>query len=250
MPENPESPLQPMLRTLKRHCDLSVDEQAAVLALPHQVRIIEGGNYMVREGAQPDHCLVILSGFCFRHKILGDGSRSISAIQMRGDMVDLHNVLLRVADHSVQALTRCEVAVIPTNAIRAVAATFPHIASALWHSTLVDGSIAREWTANVGRRNAPTRLMHLLCEFGIRLEDSGVGDRLSYELPMTQEQLADATGLTSVHVNRTLKELAARGLIDRRVRYVAIADWKRAEEAGDFNSTYLHLAEQAPPLAG
>lgn len=239
-----------MLRTLMKHAPLSPEDQAAVLELPHHTRVFEAGNYMVREGDGPDHCLLVRSGFCFRHKVLGDGSRSISSIQMTGDLVDLHNALLRVADHSVQALTRCEVAAIPNGAIRAIAARFPAIGSALWHLTLIDGSIAREWTANVGRRDAPTRLMHLLCEFGTRLENAGIGDRISYELPMSQEQLADATGLTSVHVNRTLKGLAGRGLIDRRVRYVAISDWKRAEEAGDFNPTYLHLAEQPPPLAG
>ena len=235
-----------MLRTLGKHAKLNPLEEEAVLALPHVIRSVEAGQYMVREGDRPDHCLVVIEGFCFRHKILGDGSRSISSVHMKGDMVDLHNALLRVADHSVQALSRCRVASIPRAAIRALAADFPQVASAMWHSTLVDGSIAREWTANVGRRNASTRLMHLLCEFGTRLEDAGLGDRSSYDLPMTQEQLADATGLTPVHVNRTLKDLQDRGLIERRVRYVAIADWLRAEQAGDFNTTYLHLTEMIP----
>lgn len=244
-----DTPLQPLLRMLKQHGDLAPDDEAAILDLPHNIRTFEPNNYMVREGDRPDHCLVMLSGFCFRHKILGDGSRSISSLHMAGDTVDLHNALLPVADHSVQALTRCEVAAIPAAAIRTIAARFPKVGTAMWRSTLVDGSVAREWTANVGRRDAPTRLMHLLCEFGLRLEDAGLGDRLSYELPMTQEQLADATGLTSVHINRTLKELEARGLIDRRKRSVAITDWVRAEQAGDFNPSYLHLSKPVQAAA-
>jgi CRP-like cAMP-binding protein len=246
MSTSPLSSLQPLLRTLGKHAELNSSEEAAILALPHEVRTIEAGQYMVCEGDQSDHCLLVTGGFCFRHKILGNGSRSISSIHMKGDMVDLHNAILRIADHSVQALSRCRVAKIPQDAIRAMVAAFPQIASAMWRSTLVDGSISREWTANVGRRDAATRLMHLLCEFGTRLQDAGIGDRSSYDLPMTQEQLADATGLTPVHVNRTLKDLQDRGLIERRVRHVHIADWHRAEDSADFNTNYLHLSEIVP----
>jgi CRP-like cAMP-binding protein len=160
---------------------------------------------------------------------------------MRGDVVDLQNSLLGVADHSVQALTQAEIASIPREAILEIAFRFPAVGMAMWYDTLVDASIFREWILNVARRDSSTRIAHLLCEFGVRLESLGLGDRLSYELPMTQEQLADATGLTPVHVNRTLMELEARGLITRTVRYVAVADWTSLQRAGDFSDAYLHL---------
>jgi CRP-like cAMP-binding protein len=114
----------------------------------------------------------------------------------------------------------------------------------MWIDTLVDASIFREWIMNVGRRDARTRVAHLLCEFSLRLKLAGLGQDNSYELPMTQDQLADATGLTSVHVNRTIKLLEAQGLIDRSSpRSIHIGDWRKLAEVGDFDSNYLHLRE-------
>jgi CRP-like cAMP-binding protein len=219
-----------------------------LLALPHKVEEVLPNKHLVREGEKPTRSCLLLEGFAFRHKVLVDGARSINAIHMKGDVVDLQNSLLGTADHSVQTLTRCSVAFIPREEIRRIAFAFPNVGLAMWYDTLVDGSIFREWIANVARRDAAARLAHLLCEFGLRLEAIGLGDRVSYELPMTQEQLADATGLTPVHVNRTLKDLEERGLIARTKKYVAISDWKRMEDQGGFTDTYLHLRDEASLL--
>jgi CRP-like cAMP-binding protein len=163
---------------------------------------------------------------------------------MKGDIVDLQNSLLGVADHSVQALTDTDVAMIPREAIQQLAFDRPKVGMAMWYDTLVDGSIFREWIANVGRRDAYTRIAHLLCEFSLRLEVAGLGEATDYELPMTQEQIADCTGLTPVHVNRTMKVLEAEKLISRKSsRAIAIADWRKLADAGDFDSNYLHLRE-------
>jgi CRP-like cAMP-binding protein len=117
----------------------------------------------------------------------------------------------------------------------------------MWIDTLVDASIFREWIANVGRRDARTRIAHLLCEFSLRLKSAGLGDETGYELPMTQEQLADATGLTSVHVNRTMKALQKEGLIERpNPRSIYIGDWRKLADAGDFDSNYLHMQQDDP----
>ena len=120
----------------------------------------------------------------------------------------------------------------------------------MWLVTLVDASIFREWIANVGRRDARTRIAHVLCEFAMRLKVAGLGEPSGYQLPMTQEQLGDATGLTSVHVNRTLKLLEAEKLIERMSpRSIMIGDWKKLAEVGDFDSAYLHLKAGEPALA-
>jgi CRP-like cAMP-binding protein len=112
----------------------------------------------------------------------------------------------------------------------------------MWFDTLVDGSISREWVANVGRRDARTRISHLLCEIALRGKVAGVGESTEFELPLTQEQLGDTTGLTAVHVNRTLHLLEAEGLIRRKgSRSVKIVNWRNLAEAGDFESNYLHL---------
>jgi CRP-like cAMP-binding protein len=115
---------------------------------------------------------------------------------------------------------------------------------AMWYDTLVDGSVFREWIANVGRRDARTRIAHLLCEFSLRLKVAGLGEATDYELPMTQEQIADCVGLTPIHVNRTLKALEVEQLIARKTsRTVTIGDWNKLANVGDFDSTYLHLRE-------
>ncbi len=168
---------------------------------------------------------------------------------MKGDMVDLQNSFLGVADHSVQVLTQSKVAFVPRAAIKALAFDRPRVGMAMWFDTLVDGSIFREWIANVGRRNAQMRMAHLLCEFSLRLKLAGLGEETEYELPMTQEQLADATGMTPIHVNRTLRALEADGLITRSSsRSVMIGDWKNLAAAGDFDSNYLHLRANAATL--
>lgn len=242
-----QATLAPMLRKLQLWKKLNADEREALLTLPHQVKRVEAGHYIVEEGANVAHSCLLLSGFAYRQKVTRNGGRSISAIHMKGDIVDLQNSLLGYADHSVQALTGTRVAFIPREAIIALAFRFPNVGFAMWYDTLVDASIFREWILNIARRDAQTRLAHLICEIGVRLESLGIGDRSSYELPMTQEQLADATGLTSVHVNRSLMELEARGLIARTVRYVAVADWPNLRRAGDFNDAYLHLSKTEAP---
>ena len=236
-----DSRLEPLLRKLQLWQRLDDAERSAVLALPHHVERFASGKYIVRQGDQAKFSCLMLSGYSYRHKITGDGARSIVALHMAGDMVDLQNSLLETADHSVQTLTEAEVALIPREHVVKLAFAYPKVGMAMWYDTLVDGSVFREWIANVARRDAAARLSHLLCEFGVRLQALGLAKRDSFELPMTQEQLADATGLTAVHVNRTLKELEAQGLIKRTNRYVAVGDWDRLEKAGDFDASYLHL---------
>jgi CRP-like cAMP-binding protein len=232
--------LAPMLHNLQQRRSLDSKDQEALLALPYRVIQFRPQEYIVREGDKPQNGCLILSGFAFRHKIAGNGGRQIFSIHMKGDLADLQNSLLGTADHNLQALTHVEVALIPVEAIREIAFERPAVGQAMWLETLVEASIFREWTLNVGRRDARTRAAHMLCEFALRLELAGLSERDNYELPMTQEQLADAVGLTSVHVNRVLKQLGEEGLISRERRSIVIEDWTRMREAGDFNERYLH----------
>jgi CRP-like cAMP-binding protein len=235
-----------MLRKLRLWADLDPADERLLLDLPREFVTVAKHRALIIEGDTVTHCWVLLSGFCIRYKIVGDGGRQILSIHMAGDLVDLQNALLGVADHGVQALTDCRAAKIPINAIRRLTDTHPHIKDALWFDTLVDGSIHREWVANVGRRDARKRIAHLLCEFALKLEAIHAGEQLDYELPMTQEQLADATGLTPVHVNRVLQALTKDGLIDRATaKSIVIGDWKRLAAAGDFDRAYLHLDSAA-----
>ncbi len=241
------SRLAPLVRKLSLHTHLDRDDEAAVLALPNNVRNLEPGQYVVREGDIPTHCCLVTSGFAIRQKIAGDGGRQIVNLHVAGDMVDLQNSLLSTADHNVQALTKLTAAFIPRDDIVELAFRRPAVGKALWLETLVEGSISREWIMNIGRRDALTRMAHLLCEFAYRLDAVEIGPQCNYELPMTQEQLADAVGLTPVHVNRTLKALDAAGLTKRSKRSVIIVDLKKLADTGDFRSTYLHLPQHALP---
>jgi CRP-like cAMP-binding protein len=235
------SPLNSLLQKLLLWIPLDPRDQAAVLALPHSITSFRAHHFIVREDESPTYCCLLLSGYAFRHKVAGNGGRQIFSIHMKGDVVDLHNTILRRADHNVEAMTAIEVALIPAQAVRELAASNPMVGQALWYETLVDAAIFREWTLNVGRRDAGARTAHLLCEFAIRLKVAGLGEQSDYELPMSQEQLADALALSVVHVNRTLMALAAEGLIERTKRAVRILDFAQLARRGDFDSRYLHL---------
>ena len=250
MAGHPDPTLQPMVKKLRYCHDLDEADVSAVLSLPYRTKRIERLGYIVRERQTTTHSCVMLSGFAIRHKIVANGARQIVAVHMQGDLVDLQNSFLIIADHSVQVLTDSEVAFIPRDDIKKLAFARPAIGLAMWFDTLVDGSVFREWIANVGRRDARTRIAHLLCEFSLRLKVAGLGEETGYELPMTQEQIADTVGLTSVHVNRTIKALEADGLITRQgTRSITIGDWRKLGDAGDFDSNYLHLNESEPALA-
>lgn len=245
MPNPQNSVLAPMVKKLQQWRPLDQLDQEALLALPYRVIELRPQEYIVRESDKPQYSCLMVSGFAFRHKVAGNGGRQIFSVHMKGDLADLQNSLLGLADHNLQALTRVEAALIPIEAIQDIAFTRPSVGRAMWYETLVDASIFREWTLNVGRRDARTRTAHLLCEFALRLEMAGLGEKCNYELPMTQEQLADALALTSVHTNRTLKTLGEDRLITRTQRSVKIDDWAKLAEVGDFNASYLHINGEA-----
>ena len=236
------NPLPTMVGRLERRAPLDPASREALLSLPYSLRSFTPSAHLVRDGDVPDYCSLLISGFAYRYKLTGEGARQIISLHIPGEFVDLHNSLLDCADHSVQTLTEVEAALIPRGALRELALSNPAVARALWLDTLADASIVREWVVNVGRRDSRARVAHVLCELALRLETAGLADRHRFELPMTQEQLADAVGLTSVHVNRVLKQLGEEGLILRDRRTVAIQDWARLRETGDFNDRYLHRA--------
>lgn len=241
--------LAPVLARLESRLPLPSADRQAFLALPCRTQSFAAGQYIVREGHRPSHCYVLLKGFAYRSQIVGDGGRQILGIHLPGEFVDVQNAMLDVADHNVQALTPVEVAAIPIEAIVGIMASSPRIDRAIWTQSLVDAAVFREWLANVGRRDARSRMAHLLCELAVRQEAGGISPALSYHLPMTQEHLADALGLTPVHVNRTLKVLEADGLISRAVRALTILDWRALQKVGDFSPTYLHLERRTEPAA-
>lgn len=228
----------------KLDCLATLDhaDRDALRSLPFKVKMAPSGHYLVREGDIAAECCILLHGYVCRHKTTNDGCRQIVSFHMPGDILDLQHLLLSRADHNVQTITDVTVAWVPTDDVRRIAEDRPAIARALWRDTLIDASIFREWVLNVGRRSAKSRIAHMLCEFAARREQAGLGSPERFELPMTQEQIGDATGLTPVHVNRMLQDLVREGVIVRNRRMIDIADWVKMQRIADFNPVYLHLA--------
>lgn len=232
--------LQPLLSKLAGHASLEEGDRRALSALHCVVRSVDQGSTLFRVGDQAASCFVVLKGLVCRHKVLANGARHILSVHMTGDGIDLHNAWLPTSSHNIQALTPATVALLPARALADLMLLNPAIAQAFLVETLLDSSIQREWTANVGGRDGSTRIAHLFCELGLRLEAAKLGQRHRYDLPMTQEQIADAMGLTPVHVNRVLQGLRAAGLVSREKSPMSIPDWDRLAEAGDFQNDYLH----------
>jgi CRP-like cAMP-binding protein len=220
---------------------LAADHHAAIAALPHVVRTLRAGEFIVREEDRPRHSCLLLSGFAARHKLAGNGARQILALHMAGDLIDMHQAMPTRADHNIQALSTVSLAFVPLDAIRDLAAQHQTIGQSMWFETLVEAATLREWMLNIGRRDARTRTAHLLCEVGVRLQAAGLGERDQFILPFTQEQMADALALTNVHVSRMLALLVKEGLIERHNRQLTILDFARLATVGDFDPRYLHL---------
>lgn len=241
-PLSEPSLLTPLLHRWGRAVPLTHEDKQAILSLPSTRRVFERDTYIVREGERPVSCALMLRGYAFRQKLVSDGARQIISIHIPGEFVDLQNCLFEVADDSVQSLGRSEVAVIPKAALFDLFSANENIRRAAWLDTLVDASVFREWVVNLGRRDARGRIAHLLCELMARMSASGLMDGPVCDFPLTQEQIADATGLTPVHTNRTLQGLRKDGLINLSSNRLTILDWGKLAEVGDFNDRYLHHA--------
>lgn len=237
-------PLQALVRKFESHIKLDEDDRSALLTLAFTLKEVPAGGYVVREFDSPGPCQVLLDGFAIRAKLSADGSRQIIAVQLPGDALDLQHLYLDVADHNVQALTRITVAEVSREALRQLFESRINLLRAFTIENAVEASISREWLLNVGRRNGLERIAHLICEVATRLERQEVADMYGYVLPMTQEQLGDATGLTAVHVNRMLKNLEKPGFIARTRNKITIIDWTGLSALSAFNQTYLHLDRQ------
>ena len=227
---------------------LSADDKAALARVSRNVRVVEPRRGLVTEGDQPRHVHLVLDGWACRYKQLPDGKRQIVAFFLPGDFCDVNVYILKEMDHSIGAITRLKAAMITPDEMSALTSERPRVTQALWWHELVTAAIQREWTLNLGQRSAYERLAHLLLELYLRLEVVGRADEGCCDFPLTQTDLADATGLTAVHVNRTLQELRKDGLIELERRQLRILDLPRMECASMFNANYLHLDHEGRHL--
>jgi len=235
-PNRPD--LQRFLNRLTSRSVLSRQEQDAIMSLGGYAEQVRSNRDFVRLGEQTDHASLVVAGFVGRFDQNAEGIRQITALHMPGDMADLHSVVQPEATSALSALSTATIVRIPHEQFRTAAAAYPALAEALWRDCMVDASILAQWVVNVGRRDARSRIAHLLCEVATRLGAAPATGDIMFPFPVTQAQLADITGLTSVHVNRTLQRLRSDGLADVRHNAV-IHDWDALTKAGDFDADYL-----------
>ncbi|NIJ22369.1 CRP-like cAMP-binding protein [Sphingomonas naasensis] len=235
-------PYRALFHKLAMLNSLSAEELDGIKSLPLRPQRFRAGATIISSGQLVSECCLLVEGYACRHKLASDGGRQIVSFHVAGDILDIQHLLFEKADHNVQTITDAEVVFFPMRDLRRLIEERPEVGKALWRDCLVDASIFREWVLNVGRRDARMRIAHMLCEFAAKCEAAGLGSPAQFTLPMTQEDIGDATGLTSVHVNRMLRQLADEGLIARAGREIRIADWPRMQEAADFQPDYLHLA--------
>lgn len=237
----PRSAHDRLIKKLQSITNLSRDDAQALRTLPTALKTLEENADVVREGDRPSQCCILVEGFLCRYIMTPRGTRQITSLHLPGDMPDLQSLHLDVMDHSVGVMARSTVAFVPHVAVRDLAARHPAIANALWRDTLVDAAIFREWVVNLGARSAYQRGAHLMCEVFYKARAVGVSARNSCAFPLTQQELGDAMGISTVHVNRTIQKLRGEKLITLSRDRLTILDLKKLAVAGEFNPNYLHL---------
>ena len=238
----PEEPaLERFLKRLLQRSELTADEQRAILKLKGQTQRIAARSDIVSPGQRMRSSCLVVRGLVARFDQMRDGQRQITAFHIAGDMCDLHSLVVPSANWAITAVSDVTVAHIPHGELQQLATRYPAIAMAFWRDGTVDSLVLAKWIGNLGRKDALARVAHVVCEMGLRMEMAGLGSRTAFDLLATQEQLADATGITPVHLNRMLQELRGRDLLTFRSGRVEILDWPSLVAAADFDPAYLLL---------
>jgi CRP-like cAMP-binding protein len=226
------------VQKLKNLVELDSGAIADITALTSRPRTFPAKHDLIREGDSPGPVFVILKGWACRYKVLPTGTRQIMAFLLPGDACDLHIGILAEMDHNLQALTPCEVAMIPGERMQALLADHPAVARAMYTAQLIDEGILRAWIVSMGRRNSVERVAHLMCELYLR--SIAINSAEDTAFPISQIVLADALGMTPVHVNRTLKELRLAGAMTLQRGNLKVTDPLKLVQIAGFDENYLH----------
>jgi CRP-like cAMP-binding protein len=233
-----------IVRSLSAHGTLGdADLERIASAARKTIRAVKAHRDIAREGERPQTVKIVLEGWVARYKLLADGRRQLVALMIPGDICDANAFILERMDHTLTALTDVRYSAISRTDFENLITASPALAKTLWRSELVTAAIQREWTANVGQRHAIERIAHLFCETFARLKGIGQVQQNSCEFPLTQIDIADATGLTPVHVNRMLQSLRKQGLVELRGKRLDIVDPAGLRQLAMFNPTYLHMRD-------
>ncbi|MGI4811278.1 MAG: Crp/Fnr family transcriptional regulator [Janthinobacterium lividum] len=230
----------PFVQKLSGLVELTVDDAASLEDATSRPRRYVARQDLIREGDETGPMFVVLEGWVCRYKILPSGTRQIMAFLMPGDACDLHIKLLDEMDHSIQAITAAMVATVTRSEMQALMQAHPNVASAMYSAQLIDEGIMRAWIVSMGRRSSTERVAHLICELYLRARGIGLTGEGEFALPLSQLVLADALGMTAVHINRVLKELRLAGAMAVKRGSVTILDPVMLVQIAGFDENYLH----------
>lgn len=236
----------PWIMKLEYGARLTDEDRCILLEVSSRTRRVVANRDIISEDERPERLHLVMEGFACRYKLLPDGRRQIMAFLVPGDFCDLHVAILGQMDHSIGTNWGCTVVDIPRSTVEDLTAHQPRITRALWWATLIDEATLREWLVSMGQRDVDKQMAHLFCELLVRLQMVGHAGEDSFEFPISQADLADALGVTSVHVNRVLQELRGKGLIRWKSKQVHIPDVARLKAFAGFDPKYLHLKHREP----
>jgi CRP-like cAMP-binding protein len=229
------------IRKLRARHDLTREEESALRKMDWMERRFERNQVMVHSGEELQHSMLLMSGFALRCKFAADGARQIIEINLSGDFIDLHGFILQRLEHEIIAAGRCEIATVPHAELKRITEEFPRLSRVLWFQTLIDAAIHREWMLVLGKKRSRSRVAQFFCEMQTRMQIAGLPSKEGYSLPFSQQDLADITGMTPVHLNRCLRELRDANLITYRNGRVELHDLEGLARDAQFDPAYLHL---------
>ncbi|MDO9367364.1 MAG: Crp/Fnr family transcriptional regulator [Sphingopyxis sp.] len=233
----------------KRGASLDVAERARLEQAIGEVKTFGPRKIIARAGEPLGQSTLLLEGIMSRYLDDRNGLRQLVAIHFPGDFLDLHAFPLKVLDHDVATLTTATVATVPHIELEAIAADMPQLTRKLWFATLLDAAIHRAWLFRLGRLDATGRVAHFLCETNARLFSAGLSDGHRFALALTQADLAEICGLTTVHVNRVMRQLREERLCIFRSSLVEVLDPAGLAARGQFNPAYLYNEHDTVPLS-
>jgi len=236
--------LESLYLNLGQHDALSEEEKALLAGAMSVEKYVAAGEDIVSEGTRPGFSTLIIDGLAARYKVLEDGGRQFTSLQVAGDFVDLHAFLLKTMDHGIIALSPCHVLAAEHSKLKIITEQAPHLTRLLWLDTLVDGAIHREWIVAMGRRSKTSHLAHLICELFVRLQVVKKTRDMSFHLPLSQAELADVLGLSVVHMNRVIGTLRRMNVVNWTNHMITILDWQRLIVIAEFDPTYLSMTRE------
>lgn len=229
------------LRKLRARAKVNAAQEQAIREMLSPPRSVAAHKTLVREDVQLSESILVLDGWIARTKDDPRGVRQVLELNLAGDFADLHGYTLKHLDHNLVTLSPSVIATVSHASLEQLFRQEPELEKLYWFSTNLDAAIQREWTYSLARRPAEARMANLFCELFLRMDIAGRVEDSSFSFPLSQAQVGECLGLTTVHVNRTLQLLRRKDLIRWEGKRLIILDATEVRKVAEFDPTYLYL---------